>query len=139
MWLAAQRDGAISSLHPEQQTEMVRTALSFASEEGIEELRRLVSNARAHDEQGGASLVLESNLVTTHLDSTFGLSGNALVPWTPLSSSRSLGGHFPEQNWRSSGRNLESAQRLLVCQLCSLVGQCPIMLQSGLAMLRQLV
>jgi hypothetical protein len=80
VWHAAERDSMISSLPPEQQTKMVRTALSLGSEEGIEELRRSVSNARRRGEHKSESLVSDSNLITSHLDPTIEPFGDALVP-----------------------------------------------------------
>jgi hypothetical protein len=70
----------INSLPPEQQTKMVRTAPSLGSEEGIEELRRFVSNARRRGEHKSESLVSDSKLITSHLDPTTEPVGNALVP-----------------------------------------------------------
>jgi hypothetical protein len=77
---AAQRDSVISSLPPKQQGKMVRTALALSSEEGIEELRRFVSNARRRGEHRSQSLVSDFNLITSRLDPTIELVGNALVP-----------------------------------------------------------
>ena len=77
---AAQRDSVISSLPPKQQGKIVRTALALGSEEGIEELRRFVSNARRRGEHKSQSLVSDSNLITSRLDPTIELVGNALVP-----------------------------------------------------------
>ena len=77
---AAERDSVISSLPPKQQSKMVRTALALGSEEGIEEFRRFVSNARRRGEHKSGSLVSDSNLITSRLDPIIELVGNALIP-----------------------------------------------------------
>jgi len=46
VWDAAQRDAIFTSLSEAHQKKLVSTALSLGSEEGIEELRCFVSNAR---------------------------------------------------------------------------------------------
>jgi len=60
---AAKRDSVISSLSLEQQTKMVLTALSLGSEEGIEELRRLVCNLRNNSKRRSDGLTSNSNLI----------------------------------------------------------------------------
>ena len=57
VWDAAQRDSIISSLPVKEQAQMVRTALSLGSEEGVKELKRFVSNARTNGKRGSESLV----------------------------------------------------------------------------------
>jgi hypothetical protein len=80
VWDAAQRDATINSLPVKEQAQMVRTALSLGSEEGVKELKRFVSNARTNGKRGSESLVSEFKLITFDPDSTSRLAGNALVP-----------------------------------------------------------
>ena len=80
VWDAAQRDSIISSLPVKEQAQMVRTALSLGREEGVKELKRVVSNARANGKRGSESLVSEFKLITFDPDSTSRLASNALVP-----------------------------------------------------------
>jgi hypothetical protein len=80
VWDAAQRDSIISSLPVKEQAQMVRTALSLGSEEGVKELKRFVSNARTNGKLGSESLVSEFKLITFDPDSTSRLASNALVP-----------------------------------------------------------
>jgi hypothetical protein len=77
---AAQRDIVISSLPLEQQTKMVRTALSLGSEEDIEELRRFVSNARTDGTRGSESLVSDFGLISPYPSLTVRHASNVLVP-----------------------------------------------------------
>ena len=69
----------ISSLPLEQQTKMVRTALSLGSEEGIEELRRFVCNLRKDNKRGSDSSTSNSDFIAPNLDLRAPLAGNALV------------------------------------------------------------
>jgi hypothetical protein len=80
VWDAAHRDSVICLLPLEQQTKMVRTALSLISEEGIKELRRFVSNARENGKRVRESQVSEFSLINPHPGPTTQLAGNALVP-----------------------------------------------------------
>jgi hypothetical protein len=80
VWDAAKRDSVISSLSLEQQTKMVRTALSLGSEEGIEELRRFVCNLRKDSKRGSDSLTSDSDFITPNPDLRAPLASNALVP-----------------------------------------------------------
>lgn len=80
VWDAAKRDSVISSLSLEQQTKMVRTALSLGSEEGIDELRQFVCNLRMNGKRGSEGLGSNYNLIAPHSDLTFSLASNTLEP-----------------------------------------------------------
>jgi hypothetical protein len=77
---AAQRDNVIRSLPSEQQTKMIRTALSLGSEEGIEELRRFVFNVCKDSMRGSENMDSGFDLIATHPDFTVRHANNALVP-----------------------------------------------------------
>jgi hypothetical protein len=78
VWNAAQRDAVFTSLSEAQQEELLRTALSLSSEEGIEELRSFVSNARVGDKQGRRTLTSGLNLTTPDLNARDQLNHNAV-------------------------------------------------------------
>jgi hypothetical protein len=80
VWDAAQKDSVISSLSLEQQTKMVRTALSFCSKKGINGLRHFLSNARRDGRRGGKPLQSDFDLVASHPGVDVWHATGALVP-----------------------------------------------------------
>ena len=80
VWDAAQRDSVISSLPHEQQTKMVRAALSLSSSEGIRELRHFVRNARKNSCLRSETLISDSDLIAPRQDLTVQHANNALAP-----------------------------------------------------------
>jgi hypothetical protein len=79
VWDAAQRDSVISSLPHEQQTKMVRAALSLSSSEGIRELRHFVRNARKNRCLRSETLISDSDLIAPRQDLTVQHANNALA------------------------------------------------------------
>jgi hypothetical protein len=80
VWDAAQRDAIFTSLGEAHQKKLVSTALSLGSEEGIEELRCFVSNARVDGNQCGKALMSGLDLSTPDLNVWSQLTNNALDP-----------------------------------------------------------
>jgi hypothetical protein len=97
VWDAAQRDAFFTSLSEAHQKRLLFTALSLGSEEGIEELRCFVSNARADGKRGSKTLMSGLNLITPDLSACNQLTNNATDP-----QSRYLA-HFSTVYWRIDG------------------------------------
>jgi hypothetical protein len=97
VWDAAQRDAVFTSLSEAHQKRLLFTALSLGSEEGIEELRCFVSNARADGKRGSKTLMSGLNLITPDLSACNQLTNNATDP-----QSRYLA-HFSTVYWRIDG------------------------------------
>jgi len=80
VWDAAQREVVFISLSEAHQKKLICTALSLGSEEGIEELRCFVSNARIDGQQGSKALMPGFNPTPADLNAHSQLTNNAPDP-----------------------------------------------------------
>jgi hypothetical protein len=80
VWDAAQRDAVFTSLSEAHQKKLICTALSLGSEEGIEELRSFLSNARIDGKQGGKALTSGFNPNIPDLNARSQLTDNTPDP-----------------------------------------------------------
>lgn len=80
VWEAAQRDAIFTSLSEAHQKNLLSTALCLGSEEGIEELRCFVSNARIDGKQGRKALMSEFNNTTLDHDARSQIANNSPDP-----------------------------------------------------------